>query len=335
MKRIVCILVICSLLFSVITSASATSVHKFNGLDHAGTRNTNSTPDTESDIDLELSDITYDPYRFIDPTYGDQTEDNNVLWLPEQGEYAWRTYLRDFCEFILERYESQSNGSVEQKTNFIDLYDFSDAFKIAQGYLSNENTINSMTEKEALNNYRRLYNTAKSKIFFQAYALTYEACLEEDNFNNFYNKEFWNNVTEFLNSDAKIIYDKKIVSRAELRDICFLHSCIIDEANKGIPYDLNKDNVLNLMDVVMAQKYLVGIINLTRTQKQSISTYEYDDASMQTVTLMQKSIADLIDIYDENATGRINNHGSGAKFVFYDFTINEHRWSDVETFRKP
>ena len=252
------------------------------------------TSDTEYSTDTE-TDIYDEPQPDIDgPT------------LPSDAE-GWRVWIRDLCETILEEYKHQIQLNKESGA----LRDYIDAAKLAEYYLSDENIIGNMSKEEASRIYRELYEIIEKKVNFDAYTELYELCVQENNPNNYYDELLWDDFTKSLEA-AKEPYEKRVGLTEEYFDLKRSFNNLIDSKKQDM-YDLNKDSNINLLDVVILQKYIASLADLNASQKLASSTKEYDDADMGTVIEMQKIIASLSDvhIYEEKIhdySGNFTDH---------------------------
>ena len=75
--------------------------------------------------------------------------------------------------------------------------------------------------------------------------------------------------------------------------------------------DLNKDGEVNVLDVTLLQKYLVGIENLTGAQKMLANAEEYENPSITEATLIQKY-----------AVGEISEFTNYGHFVVDNKVVN-------------
>lgn len=131
---------------------------------------------------------------------------------------------------------------------------------------------------------------------------TYELASKEKNYNNWYSEEDW---AEFQNklSDLKAVLDAS-ERRVESPELTSAFRSLLDIYNKmtneyTLKGDLNKDGEVNVSDVTLLQKYLVGSENLTGAQKMLANAEEYENPSIIEATLIQKYAAGEISQFDD------------------------------------
>lgn len=190
-------------------------------------------------------------------------------------------------------------------------YLYSDVWLASRDVYRDKNS----TEEDYQNALDLLKDDALNNVFvdYDYAEATYELALQEKNYNNWYSEEDW---TEFQNklSELKAVLDKS--EGKDSRELSDAYRSLMGIYNKmtnayTLKGDLNKDGEVNVLDVTLLQKYLVGIENLTGAQKMLANAEEYENPSITEATLIQKY-----------AVGEISEFTNYGHFVVDNKVVN-------------
>lgn len=270
---------------------------------------TDSNPATDSDTITDSEPATDsepftddEPDSDYDPYYGDVCDH----YYPHTAE-GWREYIKAFCEFILEHYNN------DQPTEDI-CSGFSQLMAImAQEYLNNKSLLNSMSSAKLSD----VYSSLKSDMLTLRLSVCNELVelgLKESNEHGYFDECSWEAFSVTVAS-VRDGYQKGYVSRKMFEDLCKRYNDLMDFRKDNNHYDVNQDLSLDLLDVVILQRYLVGLEELSSTQKYAVSRNKYDDANMETVVIMQRIVAELYYPWDYMPSEDINLEKDKYMFI--------------------
>ena len=209
----------------------------------------------------------------------------------------------------------------EESTEKDKLFELLDAYKWETATLGNPR-IYMMTDTEytnALNVYEDPNSTNEDYVLacdeflnaclnfdvYREYAeATYEMALKEENYNNWYSDEEWENFQSKLEELGNVI-DALDDSTSCSNDLTNAFHNLLKSYNDmtnsyTIKGDLNKDGIVNIADVTLLQKYLVGAEKFTGAQKMLTGAYNYENLSITDATVLQKYIVQAIEEIPNN-----------------------------------
>lgn len=195
-----------------------------------------------------------------------------------------------------------------------------------------DNDYNDYNAEECVEAYWELYDAFNNMYIQRDYAKnTYILAMHEQNYNNWYSKEDWDlfttKRTELRN--AFDTNDEKVISDAyyELINAFNLISSRYTEIG-----DVNRDGELNVNDVTLVQKYLVGEVQFTYAQKMianslySSETYYYEIPTINTATNLQKYIVGFEDCKVRKDFLDINSFGDEFNYMICMRLRDERYW---------
>lgn len=133
---------------------------------------------------------------------------------------------------------------------------------------------------------------------------TYNNAIKEQNYNNWYSEEDWANY-QFRLADLKAAIDDLKNDRDYSKKLTVAFNAVHRTYNKmtnkyTLKGDVNGDGDVNVLDVTLIQKYLVGLEELTGAQKMLSGAYFYEDLDITAATQISKYIVGLIDEIPNN-----------------------------------
>lgn len=157
----------------------------------------------------------------------------------------------------------------------------------------------SLSDEEYLNTANEIVDAYTNKIYIKPdYAKqVYEKAVKEENYNKWYSEDEWNNYQVKL-ADLKNEIDN-LESDVEMsKNLTVAFQNLLMAYNKmtnsyTVKGDLNRDGEVNVSDVTLLQKALVGAEKLTTAQKMLTGASDYENPRIVDATNMQKYIAGL------------------------------------------
>ncbi len=309
MKRILCILVICSLLLSVITSASAMDIlntyaeNDVMQIDELGiTLSSDAEDDTDTGEKTNVKPWCVILYYFCYNVWK-EWDDFDLYFYVYEG-------VDDIIDDVME---------VMKNNNGYDLYYKADKFY-------------NMSDEEAYVIMQKfIYDIEHAEIKAEYFNRLYEACYDETNDNGYYSKENWDKFTKALKT-AKEIYERELDGKYSEDDMkrqvenCYINNAYFDlrDALKNLcltnttPMDLDRDGDITLKDVVKLQRYIAKLEDLNISEKVVVSKSYYGDINLTAVTDMQKYIAKLKKIYTGSPMYDIRIRDEVENALFYN-----------------
>lgn len=146
------------------------------------------------------------------------------------------------------------------------------------------------------------YLIAYNTLFSADYNLTiapdfaegaYNLALKEQNYNNWYSEEDWERFETTRASLGKAL-ETQLPTKISEAFYDMLYSYNVMTNRYTLKGDINKDGVVNITDVTLIQKYLVGNAELTGAQKMLTSAYNYENIDINEATTIQKYSINLL-----------------------------------------
>lgn len=146
------------------------------------------------------------------------------------------------------------------------------------------------------------YLIAYNTLFSADYNLTiapdfaegaYNLALKEQNYNNWYSEEDWERFETTRASLGKAL-ETQLPTKISEAFYDMLYSYNVMTNRYTLKGDINKDGVVNISDVTLIQKYLVGDADLTGAQKMLTSAYNYENININEATTIQKYSINLL-----------------------------------------
>lgn len=124
---------------------------------------------------------------------------------------------------------------------------------------------------------------------------TYENAAKEQNYNNFYSESDWAEFQSKLRDFKTALEDETALEIGNEAATKAYHDLLsvynrMTNAYKVVG-DIDKDGCVDVSDVTLLQKYLVGMVQLTGAQKMLTGSSNYDSLTIQQVTNIQSFIA--------------------------------------------
>ena len=150
------------------------------------------------------------------------------------------------------------------------------------------------TDEDYLIAYNILYSADYDMIIAPDFAEgAYNLALKEQNYNNWYSDEDWERFETTRASLGKAL-ETKLDTKISNAFYDMLYSYNVMTNRYTLKGDINKDGVVNIMDVTLIQKYLVGDADLTGAQKMLTSAYNYENININEATTIQKYSINLL-----------------------------------------
>ena len=121
----------------------------------------------------------------------------------------------------------------------------------------------------------------------------YNLALKEQNYNNWYSDEDWERFETTRAALGKAL-ETQLPTKISEAFYDMLYSYNVMTNRYTLKGDINKDGVVNIMDVTLIQKYLVGDADLTGAQKMLTSAYNYENININEATTIQKYSINLL-----------------------------------------
>ena len=168
---------------------------------------------------------------------------------------------------------------------------------------------------------------------------TYEKALKEQNYNNWYTDEQWSDYQEKLQALGNAIDALDGTNRTESDLTKAFHTLLRSYNEMTHTYknigDINKDGEVNIADVTLLQKYLVGMEDFTGAQKMLVGCYNYEDPDIADATVIQKYVAGLIAEIPDNRVFSVDYKYWDKDLIMertFTFNICQRRLSEVYGF---
>lgn len=174
-------------------------------------------------------------------------------------------------------------------------WEYAESYSTAKEIYETDN----LSETEYLMASDDLLNDILNMYVVRGYAeAVYETTGNDQNYNNWYSDDDWANYqssVEELKNAIDSLEDNTVYSKRLTKAFHGVLKAYNEMTNKHtLKGDINGDGEVNVSDVTLLQKYLVGTAQLTGAQKMLAGAVEYENPSITEATTIQKYCAGLM-----------------------------------------